>query len=148
METRLSIIFKFFQTRTSWLLRWQEPEFTPLPPEKTWCFIRKQLSYRIFLLFFGFLLGNLFGTFLPLIRIVFPWDGFIVLIIIIGMELINYSRYTSSNQKYLGRFVEAGKKPPIVSSQLWNSDTAASGWNSFKIGFLLGFFIDAYKVGS
>lgn len=161
----------------------------------------------IFFLFVGFVIGNLFGTFLPSIRIFFSWDGFIVIFLLFFIEFISYIRYQRKNRFFLilwaaeHEVLESGQakgyavgqqKQPIsftkdkfpldVEDQrrkqhpLNNEVTAAKkgkrndnkitftsrypffiistfqvGWKSFnyfKIGFLLGFFIDAYKVGS
>lgn len=191
MQTRLSIIFKIFQNR---FFKGLGQPGTIAPSRTncvendslTWSVVRKRLSYGLSFLFFGFLIGNLFGTFLPLIRIIIPWDGLIVLILLFFMELISYSRYTISNREFLGIW-----KSPMIrqyDTSLANEDessiflhpffddkgmslgvineqgTAAKGksqqrfqnfflnrWNRcnyFKLGFLLGFFIDAYKVGS
>lgn len=191
----------------------------------------------IFFLFVGFVIGNLFGTFLPAIRIFFSWDGFIVIFLLFFIEFISYIRYQRKNRFFLilwnlprGCFDEEpvpldsedekSKPPPLnnevtaakkgkqndnkiaftrnfpffinfsgLLSPTQRSSRAASlarsvnllgrpaplfstertttfferspgketfpakglpyrSFNYFKIGFLLGFFIDAYKVGS
>lgn len=149
METRLSKIFTAFAGRS---LPDSEIVFKMNRPWTVW---RERFSYGIFFLFVGFLLGNLFGTFLPLIRLLFPWDGFIVLIILFCVELISYIRYHKQGAAFLGiwKITKNNRiegEPPHHSYD-FGKDKAIDKWkecNYFKIGFLLGFFIDAYKVGS
>lgn len=181
METRFLRIFKRFKNRL--LIEFQpvsktnkDDSTTDILVQESWSVVRNQLFHGISFLFFGFLLGNLFGTFLALIRMILPWDGFIVIIILFFMELISYSRYHSQKSRFLGIW-----KPALLSRAdspigddnkndvVWNyffdrnQNTSPSSilnkqssyffngskaCNSFKIGFLLGFFIDAYKVGS
>ena len=173
METRLSRIFKAFQNRFFKGGNGKGNKDGQVEFSMSWSIVRNRFSYGISFLFFGFLLGNLFGTFLPFIRIIFPWDGFIVIIILFFMELISSSRYQSSRREFLGiwkspllRFYETRDErsapfslvlfPSTLSTRQENTESRQrirlertfSGWNSFKIGFLLGFFIDAYKVGS
>lgn len=102
-------------------------------------FFQMSFSSAIFFLFSGFLSGNLFGTFLTGIRLVIPWDGFIVLIFLLFVELISYIRY--HNQ---GRFFLLIWKFPFYYKKriFWKN------LNFLKIGLMLGFFIDAFKVGS
>ena len=96
-------------------------------------FFKEVFSFALFTLFFGFLIGNLFATFLNTIRSIVLWDGFIVLIIVATMEFLNFVLYTQTNL-----LVQKKKKKEIV----WKSV------NCLKIGVLFGFFIDAFKVGS
>jgi hypothetical protein len=179
---------------------------------------------RIFFLFVGFVIGNLFGTFLPAIRLFFSWDGFIVLFLLFFIEFISYIRYQRksrfflilwnlprgpesipfwginfqspihfakekekffldledeiNNPPRLNNEVTAAKKVKqndnkiaftgnfpffrISLSPLFSNEGKTTFFegsppfntkgykslNYFKIGFLLGFFIDAYKVGS
>ncbi len=159
----------------------------------------------IFFLFVGFVIGNLFGTFLPAIRIFFSWDGFIVIFLLFFIEFISYIRYQTNSRFFLilwdfprGRepipffkekeqfsldLEDEKSAPPPLNNKVTddkkgkqnNNKTAftrdfsffsngtkttflqktfslaGKGYKSlnyFKIGFLLGFFIDAYKVGS
>ena len=190
METRFLRIFRSFTNR--FLLEKlgkskinKADRTTDILLQESWSVIRNRLLYGISFLFFGFLLGNLFGTFLSLIRMVLPWDGFIVIIILFFMELISYSRYHSQKLRFLGiwkstivsrddaRIVEDTKDDVVWNSVLSRIGCFANkkttpgffifcerstqtsyffnrsrACNSFKIGFLLGFFIDAYKVGS
>nr|AYC63924.1 hypothetical protein Ycf20 [Flabellia petiolata] len=76
--------------------------------------------------YLGFVLGNLFGTFLNFFRNKIIWDGAILFIIILIFETLNFFIY---NRKLLN------KKLLIILKNI-------------QIGILLGFFIDAFKVGS
>lgn len=92
--------------------------------------IKKNFIIYIFLLFLGFICGNLFGTFLNYFRYYIYWDGFIILLIILLIELINYLIYMKTfklkkKNKYLKKC-----------------------FNFFKMGLLLGVFTDSFKVGS
>lgn len=102
-------------------------------------FFQIKFSSAIFFLFTGFLGGNLFGTFLPAIRIVLPWDGFILVTFLFFVEVISYIRYQTE-----GRFFLLVWKFPFSYQKrlFWKN------FNFLKIGLLLGFFIDAFKVGS
>ena len=102
-------------------------------------FFQRRFSSAIFFLFSGFLVGNLFGTFLPPIRLLLPWDGFIVILFLFFVEIISYIRY-----HHPGRFFLFMWKFPFYSGKelFWKN------FNFLKIGLLLGFFIDAFKVGS
>ena len=89
------------------------------------------LSFLI-LLFIGFFFGNLFGTVVDSIRKFNIADSFLIFIIILLNELINfniYSRYKSE-----------------ISTKIRSKNL--SFLNAFKVGFLLGIFIDSFKVGS
>ena len=90
------------------------------------------LSFLIFL-FIGFFFGNLFGTIVGSIRKLNVADSFLIFILILFNEFINfniYSRYRSTMNNNI-----------IKAKYL-------SFLNAFKIGFLLGIFIDSFKVGS
>lgn len=83
-------------------------------------------TIALFCLFSGFLFGNLFGTFVNKIREFVPWDGLIIVALILLIEFTSYYRYFQrKNYSILSRI-----------------------FNYFKIGLMLGFFIDAFKVGS
>lgn len=122
-ETRLSIFFRtlFLKLKEKLL------------------FFQTSFSSSIFFLFLGFLVGNLFGTFLNAIRAVLYWDGFIVLLLLFFIEIVSYITYHKEGRTFFlfWRF------PFIYQKRLfWKC------FNFFKIGLLLGFFIDAFKVGS
>lgn len=74
---------------------------------------------------FSFVIGNLFGTFLNFLRNQLIWDGVILVIVLILFEILNFLIHNKSIN-------------PILAILLKNS----------QFGLLLGFFIDAYKVGS
>lgn len=93
-------------------------------------FIEKNFVIYIFLLFFGFICGNLFGTFLNFFRYYIYWDGFIILLIILLIELINYLTYIK-----------------IFKLKIKNNNFFKF-LNFYKMGLLLGFFTDSFKVGS
>lgn len=102
-------------------------------------FFQMSFSSAIFFLFSGFLMGNLFGTFLNGIRSFIPWDGFIVAIFLFFVEILTYIRYHIK-----GRFFLLLWKFPFSYKKriFWKN------LNFLKIGLMLGFFIDAFKVGS
>jgi len=91
-------------------------------------FKKENFSSGIFFLFIGFVIGNLFGTFLPAIRIFFSWDGFIVLFLLFFIEFISYVRYQRKSRFFLilWNFRRRGKpisfrginfQPPILFGQ-------------------------------
>lgn len=87
-------------------------------------YFETKFSFSLFLLFLGFVFGNLFGTFLNFFRTYIIWDGFIMMLSLVLIEVLNYVSFTAT------------------CHTLWRS------LNFLKIGLLLGFFIDAFKVGS
>jgi hypothetical protein len=107
--------------------------------------IKNNFVLYIFLLFLGFICGNIFGTFLIFFRNLINWDGFIILLLIIKIELINYLIYNKNikNFKFLQikilNFFFKRFKINLLSIKIFNF---------YKIGLLLGFFTDAFKVGS
>ncbi len=102
-------------------------------------FFKEVFSFALFTLFFGFLIGNLFGTFLNTIRSFIFWDGFIISIILFIMEFLNFLLYNKTK-----RFFFLFQKISYYSNNqiIWKS------LNYLKIGIMFGFFIDAFKVGS
>ena len=102
-------------------------------------FFQNSFSTSLFFLFIGFLFGNLFGTFLDGIRTFILWDGFIVLSLLFFIEIISYITYHKEGRSFfiLWRFPFSYQKRIF-----WKC------FNFFKIGLMLGFFIDAFKVGS
>lgn len=87
-------------------------------------------NFLSFLLFFflGFFIGNLFGTFVEYIKFINISNSLLILLLIISNEFINFCVYS--------------KKKPKYKFKLYTF------LNAFKIGTLLGFFVDSYKVGS
>jgi cytochrome c biogenesis protein CcdA len=102
-------------------------------------FFKEVFSFALFTLFFGFLIGNLFGTFLNTIRSFILWDGFIIFIILVIMEFLNFLLYNKAK-----RFSVIFQRISYYSNNqiIWKS------LNYLKIGIMFGFFIDAFKVGS
>lgn len=97
-------------------------------------FLKKSFLSNLIILLIGFIFGNLFGTFISFVRQLNIWDGIVILIIILFCEMINFIVY---NNTILKRF-----KTKSYSFRILNL------LNAFKTGLLLGFFIDAFKVGS
>ena len=110
-------------------------------------FFQISFSSAIFFLFSGFLTGNLFGTFLNGIRTILPWDGFIIVSFLFFVEIISYIRYHIKGRFFLILW----KFPPLGGGTTPFSYQKQIFWKNFnflKIGLMLGFFIDAFKVGS
>lgn len=109
------------------------------------CWLQDRLSHlqdrfaaMICLLLLGFLVGNLFSTLVCTIRRFVLWDGFVVLSLIVGMEGINWARYRSrARSLFCGLPLLPRMRPPF-----WHLV------NMFKTGLMIGFFVDAFKVGS
>lgn len=89
------------------------------------------LSFLLFL-FLGFFIGNLFGTFVNFIRQLNITDSFLIFLIILINEFINFIVYRQKQKELNSTLI----------IRLY------SFLNIFKIGVLLGFFIDSFKVGS
>ena len=142
-----------------------------------------------FFLFFGFMCGNLFGTFLCFFRTFIPWDGAIITFILLFVEWINYLNFAVLNKptpipsspikklnffSYLFQFGLIIPNCLDIVRSIFDSKTKKrtfrTQWlrffksktlffqrkrneiirllNFYKLGLLLGFFIDAFKVGS
>ena len=100
-------------------------------------FFKEVFSFALFTLFFGFLIGNLFGTFLNTIRSFIFWDGLIIFIILFIMELLNFFLYNKYKRVIYQKI-----------SYYPNNQIILKSLNYLKIGIMFGFFIDAFKVGS
>lgn len=90
--------------------------------------LKKNFLSFLFFFFLGFFIGNLFGTFVEYIKFANISNSLLILILIFLNEFINFFVYRRNKSIYnikLYKFL-----------------------NAFKIGTLLGFFIDSYKVGS
>lgn len=98
------------------------------------CFLQSTFSLILFFLVFGFFVGNFFGTFLFLLRNFFVWDGFLIIFLIFTFEFINYCTYHQISNKF---FMKSSHSRFYIKLS-----------NYFKIGFIFGFFVDAFKVGS
>ena len=90
------------------------------------------------LVLIGFLVGNLFGTFLNTIRRYIAWDGVIVFFIISIIEISNYNVH-NKNRAFLSILFRTDQNK---MKRFWKF------FNFFKIGLMVGFFVDAFKVGS
>nr|YP_010732278.1 hypothetical chloroplast RF20 [Watanabea sichuanensis]WDY13192.1 hypothetical chloroplast RF20 [Watanabea sichuanensis] len=101
-------------------------------------FLQNNLTLLLCLLFIGFLTGNMFGTFLSSLRTYLPWDGWIVIMLVFSIEVCNYATYHSKNRQFLVFLIH----PKTIQKHIWNF------LNYFKLGLMVGFFIDAFKVGS
>nr|YP_009106324.1 hypothetical chloroplast RF20 [Interfilum terricola]AIT95142.1 hypothetical chloroplast RF20 [Interfilum terricola] len=101
--------------------------------------IKKNLSLNLLFIFIGFLVGNLFGNFLIKIRQFLNLDILIILVILFLMEILNSTIYLKKNKNFLFFLKKATDFKEIK---------LFINLNYFKIGILLGFFIDAFKVGS
>ena len=89
------------------------------------------LSFLI-LLFIGFFFGNLLGTVVDSIRKLNITDSVLIFMLILFNEFINFNIY--SRYRLAVNNVMKAKSLNFL--------------NAFKIGFLLGIFIDSFKVGS
>nr|YP_010731872.1 hypothetical chloroplast RF20 [Phyllosiphon coccidium]WDY12703.1 hypothetical chloroplast RF20 [Phyllosiphon coccidium] len=92
----------------------------------------------LFTLLFGFLAGSMFGSIVSTIQEYSIWDGFVGIVLIIFMEIVSYLTYRTKDRPFF--FF-------LISSQKLNQ-TPWRVANMFKIGLMLGFFVDAFKVGS
>ena len=149
-------------------------------------FFQKIVILSLFFLFLGFVCGNLFGTFLQYFRDFTDWDGAIIIVTLVTIELINFLNYKKLNLRFPFGYITLQKK----NYQLWRASTQVEDnvivndsaalrqnkifnqplkqgshepflkpkfkkennyikiLNFYKIGLLLGFFIEAFKVGS
>lgn len=108
-------------------------------------FFKEIFSFALFTLFFGFLIGNLFGTFLNSIRSFIFWDGLIIFIILAVMEFLNFFLYKKANRfliVFQNIYYSVCGFKKKQNKFFWKS------LNFLKIGIMFGFFIDAFKVGS
>ena len=160
--------------------------------KKFWIF-KTIVPHGVFALFLGFVVGNLFGTFLNYFRNFVKWDGLIITFTILAIEFINYLNFKPNKKNFQfknprGRCKSFLKKSPLTINydQLYQDKKTVSTLefrinnkpitnykienfsnlnyhlqkpkicnqygtkllNFYKIGLLLGFFIDAFKVGS
>lgn len=146
-------------------------EIISVQVKERYFFFQTTFVIAIFFIFLGFLIGNLFGTFLQIIRHFLQWDGFIVAGILIFIEVINYTIYHRKGRSFLilwkfrstkvfrrkyqvaginsiDKSVQRTAKFRMEKRNFFNSFIFLRSLNYFKIGIMLGFFIDAFKVGS
>ena len=139
---------------------------------------QRNFSLTVFSTLSGFLVANIFGTFLTVLRSCLGWDGFVVIGLIFFVEAINLSVYRILKPSILRykefRVEERGTDAKNLEGQDSSRDRSRLGIsktlkpltlfllglsdrrsflvcqliNSFKVGLLLGFFVEAFKVGS
>ena len=87
----------------------------------------KKLSFFTFLLLIAFICGNIFGIYLKQI------ENFYLnlLIIVLLIEVISFLKYSKKSKVYL------------IENSL-----SIKSLNVLKRGFLIGIFVEAFKVGS
>ena len=118
-------------------------------------FLQKNFPGLLALLLFGFLLGNVFGTFLNTLRFFFIWDVFIIFLLIVLLEILNYTVYRNKNRLlFFSPFLlsrgqlELHSSSSTASQKYGSTKVVVQFLNFFKIGLMIGFFVDAFKVGS
>lgn len=112
-------------------------------------FLKMQLSFHLFILLLGFVLGNLFPTFFGdfLGKVGTP------LFLFLALDFFNYFYYTNAFSKTLNLSRESKRTAANMTSgptegPIGSPSSFSSRANSLKIGFLFGLFVDAFKVGS
>ena len=104
-----------------------------LSPFKKWRGVwNPLLTFCLLLLFVGFMLGSLFSSFLEGLRCFLRWDGLVLTTLVMSVEVTSLFVYS--------------KKPTFF--QPLNCPKLFSLINALKVGFLLGLFVDGFKVGS
>ena len=101
-------------------------------------YLQKHFAIMFGLLLMGFVIGNIFGTILNVIRQIINWDGLIIICFLFLFEIFSYAVYHSRDRTFLFFLIH----PQVVNRRIWQFA------NFFKIGVMIGFFIDAFKVGS
>jgi hypothetical protein len=124
-----------------------------------------QLSFHLFILLLGFVLGNLFPTFFGdfLGKVGTP------LFLFLALDFFNYFYYvgrtaatggsspvsnSSKSTNEVGSILKTASQTSSPRSGLVSSlrvqlrSSFSTRANSLKIGFLFGLFVDAFKVGS
>ena len=104
-------------------------------------FLQKNFPGLLALLLFGFLLGNVFGTFLNTLRFFFFWDVFIIFLLVVLLEILNYNAYNVFSRP-------KGSVLSYAEQEVRSAKIVVQFINFFKIGLMIGFFVDAFKVGS
>lgn len=90
----------------------------------------KKISLWIFLLFFAFTCGNIFGMYTK--------------------NIDNFSLYILSNLLLVEiiSFIKYSKKFQFYEKYMSKDNFLTKSFNVFKRGFLIGIFVEAFKVGS
>ncbi len=118
--------FTRFYTRLNQIINFFDQKFSKL---------KKNFLSLLLALFIGFFFGNLFGTLIDFIKNLNIPTSLLIFILIIFNEFINFILYNKEI-----RF--ESQIHFYFKTKLYNL------LNAFKIGVLLGFFIDSFKVGS
>nr|YP_010732359.1 hypothetical chloroplast RF20 [Polulichloris maxima]WDY13273.1 hypothetical chloroplast RF20 [Polulichloris maxima] len=131
-------------------------------------YLQQNILSMLCILLIGFLGGNLFGTTLNVLREWMVWDGFIIAILIVVIEIISYfvyrpirykiKSYTQSKRNWSVCFAKqildrgfVSKKQALATGNevdYFAKRKLSNHFNLFKIGAMIGFFVDAFKVGS
>ena len=90
----------------------------------------KKISIWVFLLFFAFSCGNIFGMYTKNINNFYIY----ILINIVVVEIISFIKYSRTFQLY--------------EKYISNDNFLTKSFNVLKRGFLIGIFVEAFKVGS
>ena len=90
----------------------------------------KNFSLWIFLLFFAFSCGNIFGMYTKNINNFYLY----ILSNLIIVEIISFLKYSRKFQLY--------------EKYISNNNFLTKSFNTLKRGFLIGIFVEAFKVGS
>jgi Protein of unknown function (DUF565) len=90
----------------------------------------KKISLWIFLLFFAFSCGNIFGMYTKNINNFYLY----ILSNLIVVEIISFIKYSRKFQLY--------------EKYISNDNFLTKSFNVLKRGFLIGIFVEAFKVGS
>ena len=108
--------------------------------------------------YLGFILGNLFGTFLTFFRNQIFWDGILLMTIILLFEFLNFIIYKKKGLNPFGTFYWSVPKktghrtedpsPKGTLSSKFQNKKLFIIFKNLQIGILFGLFIDAFKVGS
>ena len=108
--------------------------------------------------YLGFILGNLFGTFLTFFRNQIFWDGILLMTIILLFEFLNFIIYKKKRIALRCQDWRVPKKttglrgedpPPIgLAKSKFQKKKLFIIFKNLQIGILFGLFIDAFKVGS
>lgn len=121
---------------------------------KFWLF-ETQLPISLFVFFLGFMNGNLFGTILIFFRQWIIWDVIIIIMTILFIEFINYVYFYLTLQYEILKELKLNLTQQDLHDKKIPKQMVYDSFNNFmrqlnfyKIGLLLGFFIDAFKVGS
>jgi hypothetical protein len=98
--------------------------------KKLWVF-QNIVTVSIFTLFFGFVCGNLFGTFLNYFRNFVQWDGLIISLTILIIEFINYLNF---------RFTKSSLKRRITAISRYNQ------WKTSLLNRLKALLVTLYRL--